>query len=77
MGNRLVNEPSPLSYPSNLAREKNQQKLKRENQILNMKIVRRIAASLMVALVSFMLALYITLDTLETVLPPGSAVWLT
>jgi hypothetical protein len=52
-------------------------KLKRENQILNMEIVRWIAASLMVALVSLMLALYITLDTLETVLPPASAVWFT
>jgi hypothetical protein len=42
-----------------------------------MEIVRWIAAFLIVALVSFMLALYITLDTLETVLPPGSAVWFT
>jgi hypothetical protein len=52
-------------------------KLKRENQIFSKEIVRWIAAFLMVALVSFMLALYITLDTLETVLPPGSAVWFT
>jgi hypothetical protein len=75
MGNWLVNEGRSLSYPSNLATCQWEREELAEN--MDMEIVRWIAASLMVALVSLMLALYITLDTLETVLPPGSAVWFT